>query len=838
MMLNRTIKCLMGAGALVIATALSAQEDNMSKYREINLQAQPLSEALTLVADEFGLQIGFFSEIADGTNSPELTGRYTADQVFATLLKNTGLKYTYSGDSLVAIQGDRSSSSSQSRRSENDKENNLRNKMIEEVVVTANKREQSIQDVPLSISAFGKDEIEKKNLVDMDDYLRTMPGVNMIDMGAGRNAIFVRGVAADPQFEDRTVGVYFGEIPVSVLSMEGGAADFKMVDIQRVEVLRGPQGTLYGSGSMGGTVRVIPNSPNLSELEGSVEGMFSNTGKRGGNNGMAQGVINIPVVEDVFAIRAVAYQYENSGYVDNIATSAKAAVGEATGAVFVEQDEVGSDTTTGFRASALWQINEDLDVTYSYATQEVDADGRHGVNLTLDDYQQARFSTPYGNEFLLDDVETHNIVIKYDLSWGSLQSSSSWVQYEGLTNRNFLGTFWEAIPVSSHHGTDNKSFVEEIRLTSSLDGPVQFVAGLYYEKLEKWFFSSNNWGGDPALSESFGFGVNSTALGEIYIDEVIKQKAIFSEISYAITEQLGLTIGGRFYEYDRESSTTSDGESFFTLGFEDQYIQADNSGDSLKVNLSYSPNEDKMFYVQWSEGFRLGKPLPPPPSFCDVDSDGIHDDLGIPFPSQLDSDFLENFEVGSKLSFADGRLSVNASVYHIKWDGIPIQVGVFSPCGTGVQLNAGSASSQGFELESTWYATESLRMDVGASYISTELGVDVPGGNKGDRLPGSPEYNFNIGVQYDFDLAERQAYIRSDYAYVGGFYNNFPQVGAAAGDYSQVNVKAGMNLDKAHIALFINNLLDEDALTWVDAFPPTAHQMRPRTVGFNVGYRF
>lgn len=814
------------AVVLLMSGALHADSEKIN----FQIEQQSAGKGLMKLAEQAGIQIAVPTELGNNVQLAALDGRYTVNAALDRILRGTGLVYEFVSDHSVIIR--KESTVGTGREPAGDK-------LIEELIVTANKRAQSIQDVPLSISAFSSEDIEKKNLVDMDDYLTTLPGVNMIDMGAGRNSIFIRGVAADPQFEDRTVGVYFGEVPVSALSLENGAANLKMVDISRVEVLRGPQGTLYGSGSMGGTVRVIPNNPDLSDLGGSIEGMYSNTDKKGGNNGMLQGVINIPIIEDKFAVRAVAYQYENSGYVENVSSSAKAAAGLATGAVLLEQDEVGSDTTTGFRLSALWQATDDLSFTYGYATQEIDADGRHDVNLTLDDYQQARFSTPYGNEFLLDDIESHNLIVEYDLNWGSLLSSSSWLQHDGLTNRNFLGAFWEPLPVSQRIGTDNQSFVEEIRLASSLDGPVQFVVGFYYEDIKKSLFSNNNWGGDPALSESFGFGVNSTALGTFFIDQAIEQKAIFAEASYDLTEQLSLTVGGRFFEYDRESSTTSDGGSFFSQGFEPQFVNSNESGDSFKVNLTYSPDENKMFYAQWGEGFRLGQPLPPPPAYCDANNDGLHDDLGIPFPNQLNSDFLENFEVGSKLSLADNRLTINTSIYRIKWDGIPILVGVFSPCGSGLQLNAGSASSEGFEVESTFHATNNLRVDMGGSYVNAELGADViGGGNKGDRLPGTPEYNFNVGVQYDFDLAGRTAYVRGDYAYVAGFYNNFQELGQQAGDYSQFNIKAGMDLNNVHLALFINNLLNEGALTWVDAFPPTAHQLRPRTVGFNVGYRF
>ena len=199
--------------------------------------------------------------------------------------------------------------------------------ILEEVIVTATKRETSLQETAMSISAIGGEAIDKRNLVGMEDYLPFIAGVSMQDRGAGQNDIVIRGISVGNQGESNpATGVYFGETPVTGLNSTtggegGGSADIKMVDIERVEVLRGPQGTLYGAGSMGGTVRIIPNKPELSAFGGKIAAGYSQTGEEGGDNTMAQAVVNVPIIEDELALRAVAYQFDNDGFIDNIAGS-------------------------------------------------------------------------------------------------------------------------------------------------------------------------------------------------------------------------------------------------------------------------------------------------------------------------------------------------------------------------------------------------------------------------------------------------------------------------------------------------------------------------------------
>jgi len=342
------------------------------------------------------------------------------------------------------------------------------------------------------------------------------------------------------------------------------------------------------------------------------------------------------------------------------------------------------------------------------------------------------------------------------------------------------------------------------------------------------------WSGDVTVSDP-------TALF-LFVDEqtALEQKAIFTELTYEVTEQLSATFGARHFEYDQE---------FVNLGFIGSTpFLGDNtlneSGDTYKANLSYSPNDDLLIYGQWAEGFRLGQAASAPiASLCDADSNGLLDDVGFADPGPLASDRSENFELGIKASLADGRITVNAAVYRIDWQDMPVSISLPSCSGT-VRLNAAESKSEGVELEVQARIAENLRLDISASYGEATLTADANNiGVKGDNLPGSADFNMSVGMEYDFTLAGADAFVRGDYAYIGEFYHNVAETGEASGGYGQLNIKTGITVNAFDIDLFINNLTNEDDFTWVETtqvnfFGNSAYRLRPRTMGLNIAYQF
>ncbi|MCT2531891.1 TonB-dependent receptor [SAR92 clade bacterium H231] len=739
---------------------------------------------------------------------------------------------------------------------------------IDEIIVTANRRAESLNDAALSIAAIGGEEISRRNLTEMNDYLRTMPGVNFIDQGAGRNAVVVRGITIDPELESAltspTTGLYFGEVPLAGFSLEGGNANIKMIDLDRVEVLRGPQGTLFGSGSLAGAVRNIPKQPNMEEFEGAIKTGYSNTTEFGGDNTKLEGVINIPLVEGILALRAVSYRHKADGYVNNIAgtqlatggpiatTYTAAGLVAAFGGADLFQDEkgTGGSTFTGGRIALKWTPTTEFDVTLQYLSQKAELDGRPYVQLNTGGYTQATLAfgdaLPNQSEKLEDDISIINMIVEYDFGWASLLSSSAYVDNKSVRNYDITALVGLS-PLVQLNADSNEAFIQEIRLVSKLEGPMQFITGLYFEDIVRFLDSESYATGDLSLNV-FGtpFGATNPLIDIGTRTGTTTQKAVFGELSYDVTEQVKVTIGARYFDY--EKTDLLDGMGAFGLRLLPG--ETEESGDNYKASVSYVPNEDMLMYATWSEGFRLGNSnLPLPPSVCDVNNDGLLDGTSAELRGGFDSDSTENIEFGIKMGLAENRVQVNASLYQVKWNAMPLFIAAgkldsqaTQICFGGTIVNVGDAESNGFELETSVQLTDSLRFNIGGGYTNVELsqGITELGFSKGDRLPSSPEYNANMGLAYDFVLAGNEGYVQADYAVVSEFYNRVGEAGDKGGDYGQFNMNAGIVINNFTAEIFAQNLTNEDAITSVGVigFDTRAYRLRPRTIGLNIGYHF
>ena len=707
------------------------------------------------------------------------------------------------------------------------------NSVIEEVIVTAAKRgDASTLDIPASISVASEDLISKRGMVGMEDYLRTLPSTNFLDRGAGRNGIIIRGVTASPQ-DDIAVGVYIDETPVTGLGNEfGGNPDLKYVDVQRIEVLRGPQGTLYGDGSIAGTVRVIPNAPDLSVFSAEIAGSTSSTADLGGRNNMVRGVLNLPVIEDTFAIRVVGYDYDNSGYYENIAgdNADKEIWADAFGGV-VSRGSVGDDQYAGGRITAAWQVSEDFDVTLSHITQDIDQSGIPESMLALGGTRRAPFQKQDGSgEALGIDLDVTNLKMNLNMGSYELFSSTSLTKSTTLQDRDLGGYFGpmlgvDDMPIYLTDSADAESFTQEFRLNTNLDGPWQFLAGAFYQDYERTRHQILKFEGTSAL-DPFG----GALLFESLVVENLKQLAFFGEASFEITDQLTAIAGVRRYDYDKDSPDVNDG--VFNGGRSEGFVENDDSGQTYKLSLNYRADESTSFYGTFSQGFRLGGPHPLIPS-------DICDTSGV--PKQIDSDELDSFEVGGKFAFADGRATLNVSAFLVDWTGIPVKQ--ILACGFETTVNAGEAQSKGVEVDGQVLLSDALRLDYGLSLTDAELSEDSAAlsAKSGDRLPGSPEFSASLGIQADFSMAGRPMFARADIAHVGDYYNNLQQSGLPAGDFTTINLSLGADInDLVSVDIFARNLANEEGLTWIETElgDGRANYIRPRTIGIEVRAQF
>ncbi len=888
--LKQTTKALI---LLTCALALSARAVADSVQR-IDVPAGDLLAAIESIAKQSDVELVYQPDKLKGLKTAGVSGNLTTQDAVKKLLEGTELRVSLdaSTGAMLIVPKDQSpvkisanvaagrplqlasarpqsmqSDASQSAggRAQNTAEEESpgagSGDKVQEIIVTATKRAENIQDVPMSITAIGRDEIERRGLVNAQDYLRGIPGVNQVGEGSmGGQAIVIRGLETTLQYQNfssgTTTGTYFGETPTTNSAGLGGGSnvDIKLVDIERVEVLRGPQGTAFGNSSLGGTVRTIPVAPKLDRVEGSVMAGYSFTSGTGGDNQTIQGVGNLPLIKDKLAIRAAAYRFQDSGFYRNragsdVAFKAAAATPYGADAFAVDDDEVGETRSTGGRIAALYQASEDLRFTLGYLTQKTDMDGFAFARTGT--YEQAilqvapehvrRGQKGGVNDY---DIGIANAVMEYDLGWADLLATYSDVQSSSVSTYPYTA-FGTNLPVSVDGPSDHREHVGEIRLATKLDGAWNFLGGLYAEEVKDKVVYDIVWHGDLALNP-IAPGVR--LLGNRPETRDLKQKAAFGEASWKFLPGFTLTGGVRAYEYDRSFRVDTVPSPYYGPDGTHQGGEAKTSGTTFRANLSYQPADGALLYASWAQGFRLGSPQPGlAAGLCDRDNDGIADGTNITLEStrSVDPDEVDSYELGGKFAFPGSGATVSAAVFRMEWSGVPSAVMLGSAsalCGGIIYTeNVGSARNEGVEVQTNVPLSDSIRADFGGSYIRARLTKDVPaqGVTAGDRLPGSPKVNANLGLQYAFDIAGYPGSVRADAIYVGTFYSAVPQSPATeSGDYVKLDASARVTIKNLNVDLYARNLTNEDAFTFHLGGQYYGYRMRPRTIGLQLGYSF
>ncbi len=863
------------------ATDIADQEFNF------DIPAQSLTGALLTFSAQTGLQVVTSGATLPASKTSAVAGRQTIASVLGQLLSGTGLKYKTISDTTITLvpEGRKTTSAGRDIHLARSRTTETQNagqdaapgdaadkEAIQEITVTAQKREERAQDVPISIAVISSQEIERRGLVGMEDYLRSIPGVNQIDRGVNDNAIVVRGITTAPQGENfssgPTVATYFGETPITGLGgyLVGGI-DVRPVDLERIEMLRGPQGTTFGSASLAGALRLIPKAPVLNRFGAQVAAAYSETSGLGSGNNTVQAVANVPIVEDRFGLRAVGYRYDESGYYRNsvgldpasLAIANRFGVGNLVGG-FVK-DDIGSSLTTGGRIAALWRATDSLRIAFNVLTQKIE---QHGLPLAnLGQYDQAnppvapiRRVDGDPREYIESNIDLYNIVTDYDLSWATWTSTASWADGGVSPLVIALGS---PFPFTNATYMDVDSFTAETRMTSHLAGRFQFTAGLFYEDTDNPNVQYADWLGTgvapnplPTLNP---LAPVTDPLAIIRTNRNVKQRAIFGELSYNLTDQITATVGGRYFNYDKQEYRLEEGGTVgrpFGTGVPTN-ARNDENNHTLKANISYKPLDEALIYASWSQGFRLGRPTPGvSPGLCDVNpSDGLIDGTSVTIASTriINSDFLDSSEIGAKFALFDRRMTVDLAAYHSKWDGLPVQASLpqTGTCRGSYIANVGGATSDGAEIQAKFVVVGGLQLTAGGGYTKAELSKDAPGitgqPKAGARLPGAPHLNANLGAQYDFRIAGHKAFVRVDSFYTGEFYGDLLETpGLRAGEYIKVDARAGIAFGPLSAELFARNLTNQDDFTWRGlsggANPFFGYRLRPRTVGLQLGYRF
>jgi outer membrane receptor protein involved in Fe transport len=761
---------------------------------------------------------------------------------------------------------------------------------LEEIVVTATKREENLQDVAVSVQAIGEQRLEALNIANFDDYVRYLPNVNSAGRGPGQSSIFVRGMATDSS--DQTsieigapvpnVALYLDEQPVS---SGGRNLDVYAADIARVEVLPGPQGTLFGASSQAGTVRLITNKPVYNEFLAGFDASVATTHKGEASNSV-EGYVNLPLIDDKLAVRAVFYNAVEGGYIDNVfGENAYTAddVGFPAGAestvvnnLHLVEEDFNDATYTGARLSAKYAINDEWEVTGQYMAQKLDVDGvfdhsppriaelgtgQSGSRVVGDLQVQRFFPDRLEDEFSQFSVTVqgrlHALDVIYVGSYLDREVNNSF-DYSGYTQIGEFGYYYLCQPTYTVCGDPTQgvlAFIEndrtthELRISSSENERLNFVAGLYFDDIETSvdtnFFVAGSTGffaPNVPHSQSTHFNPNPRPPGITFVNDAIRteeQFAVFGEITYDLTDAWSVTVGARYYDIESKLVGSSNfatlgdvdedgGISFDVIFADDLPLKEDDT--ILKGSVSYRLTEESLFYFTYAEGFRPG-------GFNRIDSAGV--------PRTYVSDEVTNLELGWKTMLLDGAMRFNGSIYRIDWDGVQVGITDFNISVITFTTNAADAEILGFEGDLSWAPNDNLALGAAWSFNDTEM-VRVPQGVTDIAPPGSqlalaPELQFNVSGRYQWSVGEYDPYVQLVYAYTDDQFssivvdNRFRQ-----GSYNTVDAAIGFDMENLTVELFGENLTDERAELFVNSLDTDLRitTNRPRTIGIRLSRDF
>jgi len=731
---------------------------------------------------------------------------------------------------------------------------------LEEIVVTATKRAETLIDVPVAVTAITAEQMQARGFNNYADYLNTIPDVWMQDLGPGQTQLYIRGLVAQGG-SGFPVATYFGEAVTSVVTNNGGFANLRLVDIDRVEVLRGPQGTLFGANSLAGVLRIVPTAPNLTDLQVNTDLRGWSTAHSDNLSGHAEGVLNLPLLADRLAVRLVAYEDHVAGYIDNHVPAAEAldysdSVAAPAGTLVIPghpaftRKNINSEYVWGARAAVAWKPTDALRIDLNYARQSVRLDAEPPVQPAFGDYNIRRPLDEYERGRSNEDERIGTFVVNYDWTNATLTSASSYTDMRRYASQD-IG--W----LAANAGLGNQlwtlqdrskgsSFTQEVRLQSRGPGALQWLAGYFYSNSQS------------DLSQNVPDYSCPTCLPEVLAGQTFalrttgsptaakqKQNSVFGEVSYDLFSQWTVGAGGRYLK-DFIESFSLPGEGFLGGGTATA-SGPDGGGATSLFNPSgyvrYEPSHDMMYYLQVARGFRSGSTN----QSLSFDANGPCGEtaaaLGIGPLSAPDK--LWTYELGLKSTWLDHRIATNAAAFHQKWDGV--QLATSQPCGFQGVVNGGDASGNGLELEVTAKLTPVLTANLSASWVHNKFDRVVPnlGFSAGDRVPGAPEENASAGLQYNFALNDRWGgYVRGDYVYVGNVHYQFGQGADTAaflqGGYGQGNLRAALQRDTLSFELFTHNITDKRAAeaSGDPANGGYVYLLRPREVGVELRYSF
>jgi iron complex outermembrane recepter protein len=767
---------------------------------------------------------------------------------------------------------------------------------IADIVVTATRRSENLNDVPIAIQALGSEALDALGVNSFEKLLEYLPNVRAGGRGPGQNQVYIRGLATDQTGiqvagsvgVNPSVALYLDDAPVSI---PGRNLDVYAADLDRVEVLAGPQGTLFGASAQGGALRYITNKPDAREFHAGFKGSYSFT-RFGEDNNSVEAFVNIPIIKDKLAIRIVAYSDQAGGYIDNIQGSYQAPLTNPTLAAqvtrsgviptrptiantqFVE-DNFNDSSYKGIRASLKYDVTDDLSITVQHMRQTLKVDGVFDFDPGLGELQVQRFNP----DELTDKFNHTTWTVEGRLGALDLIYTGSYlnrravqvVDYTRYNNVGYFTPYYTCANVGGNYtrcatpaftfnvNTKNTRITHEFRVSTPADKRIRAIGGLFYDSAKIFNQEDFNYPGsidigfarNAPITGTIANNPNPRAPGITFFNDTRRgdrQLAAFGEVAFdIIPEQLTVTGGLRYYD-SRASFNGS--ANFAQLGVDG------NSGRNLDVllrnlsprkdngfifkgNLTYKPNEDLLFYATYSEGFRPG-------GFNR--GGGASNVAGVSIPFFYDTDNVINYELGAKLSLLDRSLQINLAAYQI--DASNLQVSIFEQRLSNLTFvaNVADARIRGIEGDISWRPLSELTINAGFSYNDTELTAanlqaqPLASLNPlGSSLALSPKFQGNVRARYDSELSSgTKIFAQAGVHFVGSSVSSIVRTRSfALASYATADASIGLDRDNWGVELYVNNLTDKRPELYKDTVDNQLRTTtsRPRTIGVRMSFK-
>jgi len=839
-MIVRSVVTLIATLTLCLLQSV-AHADEFDREVAFDIAPQSLAAAILDFAGQSKIQVVTSGADLEQYHTGGLKGRYSVRVALRTLLSGTGLRFREVGSGTVSIERADSGPASRDRDGLSGANSQPASAApraaaeagpaLTEVIVTAQKRDERLQDVPVPVTVVKGDLLADNNQTSLQDYYNTIPGLSISETGSqGYQLLVIRGITTGVG-HDPTVGVTIDDVPFGSAQNNGGnqLPDVDPNDLERIEVLRGPQGTLYGANSMGGLIRYVTKDPTAAGFSGNVTAGTSavRNGAEAGYNFRASA--NIPLTRDL-AVRISGYTRQDPGYIDNPVHHI---------------DGINEEHASGGTLMAKWAPSEAFSLKVRALYQHTNSDGAADVSMGLGDLQQ---NFPPGIGGLTFTSQLYDAVVNARLGDVNLTSVTGYNSISLDASIDFTpewGQFAEqhfSVPYAPIFvASSNRVFSQELRFAGSLGAALDWLAGGFYT------YQKSTGGSDFAAQS-----ITGAVPGELFVataTDNYREYAGFATLTYYCTDQFDIQFGGRQSHLESHSYGTNSGA--LVPGTPPALFLPQPPGSSDVFTYAVTPrlkiSPDVMVYARVATGYRPGASNGTTPAFISN------------IPSEYKPDKTQNYELGVKADALEHRLSIDASVYYIDWK--DIQVAISNPSGFAYSTNAGGAKSTGVELSITAQPLPGLTIGGWVDYDDAVLTQSAPPYSvyapTGTRLPFSSRWSGNLSLLQEFPLAVAvTGFVGAQVSLVGDRLGEFPACSSPTAlslcpsaaaprqdypNYTQTNLRAGAKYGPWTTHLFINNVTDRRGLIGggAGAFPPNAVEyIRPRTVGLNVSRSF